>query len=262
MSSQEHEPNISDVSEDSDVLEILSSMSYLDETTKSEIYHQLMGHNLNRNSSSSQNPESFPYENIHDIEELTKMLELMKSLKDKLNKKEDSGQPDKTNPKPQTANSEKAFQSSTFLMSYLKGLPSVDAEYHQRMEIQDPTPDVHELFNEFNDKYFAGALADVFVVWSEKLEPGVAGQCAYHPESSTCKIYINKQFATLLPRGEFINVLLHEMIHAFNFVMGTYANTTAHGPEFLAIAKEISRIERIKIRAYHNHRDIVNHLAK
>ena len=39
----------------------------------------------------------------------------------------------------------------------------------ERWELIDPTPDIHQLFNQFNHEFFYEKLSSVFVEWSQRM---------------------------------------------------------------------------------------------
>jgi hypothetical protein len=40
---------------------------------------------------------------------------------------------------------------------------------HEELAVLDPTPDVHALFVQYNEKYFHGTLGAVIVTWSKRM---------------------------------------------------------------------------------------------
>ncbi|KAI9091111.1 zinc finger RAD18 domain-containing protein C1orf124 [Phlyctochytrium arcticum] len=85
-----------------------------------------------------------------------------------------------------------------------------------------------------------------------------AGMCYYYP-GGYCSVRLSEPLLKLRPRSDYINTLLHEMIHAYLFVTQQNTDRDGHGPEFMKHAKRINAAAGTNITVYHNFRDEVNH---
>jgi predicted SprT family Zn-dependent metalloprotease len=122
----------------------------------------------------------------------------------------------------------------------------------------DPIPDIHALFVSFNGKFFKGSLACVELEWSKKMYQ-CAGIC-YSKRSRgamSCIIRLSEPLLKLRSRKELIETLLHEMIHAWNFVRGILEENGGHGKNFLSKMNEINQLAGTNITVYHTFHDEV-----
>ncbi|KAM7536206.1 hypothetical protein Aperf_G00000104582 [Anoplocephala perfoliata] len=119
-------------------------------------------------------------------------------------------------------------------------------------EIVDPTPDVHELFVDFDSRFFEGKLKSVKVFWSKRMTV-TAGTCSY--DESQCSIRLSEPLLKLRPRRDLVETLLHEMIHAYLHVIGKRRGRREHGPEFRRHMKRINDCAGTKITVYHDFHD-------
>lgn len=124
-------------------------------------------------------------------------------------------------------------------------------------ELLDPNPDIRELFMEFNEIYFHGFLDACEVRWSPRMTL-CAGVCSWEGRGGLCSIRLSKPLLSLRPRSDLVNTLLHEMIHAWEFLYRYHRNRESHGPEFLRIAEEINNIAGTNITVYHTFHDEVD----
>src|SRR5581483_12412231 len=88
-------------------------------------------------------------------------------------------------------------------------------------DLLDPNPDLHTLFLAFNEQYFWGLLSCVEVRWSKKMTL-CAGLCSY--DAGYCSIRMSEPLLKFRPRSDMVNTLLHEMIHALNFLQHKICN--------------------------------------
>lgn len=72
-----------------------------------------------------------------------------------------------------------------------------------------------------------------------------------------CVIRLSEPLLKLRPRKNLIETLLHEMIHAMNFIRGIMEENGGHGQNFLAKMHEINRLAGTDISVYHNFHDEV-----
>ncbi|XP_076358186.1 DNA-dependent metalloprotease SPRTN [Tachypleus tridentatus] len=124
-------------------------------------------------------------------------------------------------------------------------------------EVNDPNPDIHGLFIEFNDTYFWGRLQGVEVRWSPRMTL-CAGLCCYEGRGGLCSIRLSIPLLKLRPRKDLVQTLLHEMIHAYLFVTQNNKDHDSHGPEFHKHMARINLLTGAKITVYHNFHDEVS----
>ncbi|XP_017876856.1 sprT-like domain-containing protein Spartan [Ceratina calcarata] len=121
----------------------------------------------------------------------------------------------------------------------------------QTLELIDPTPNVHTLFMQFNQKYFWNVLLPVEVRWSARMT-SCAGVCTFHPRNRQCVISLSAPLLKLRPRKDLIETLLHEMIHGYLFLTNNNRDRDGHGPEFCKHMDRINREAGTKITIYHS----------
>ena len=85
--------------------------------------------------------------------------------------------------------------------------------------------------SQFNAKFFWGKLAACEVRWSPRMTV-CAGLCSYSPRQGFCSIRLSVPLLKLRPRKDFVETLLHEMIHAYLFVTDGNDDHDGHGPAF------------------------------
>ncbi|XP_049831889.1 DNA-dependent metalloprotease SPRTN-like isoform X1 [Schistocerca gregaria] len=124
------------------------------------------------------------------------------------------------------------------------------------LEYTDPTPDIHALFLQFNDRFFRGRLAAVEVKWSSRMTSNV-GVCTYEGEDGLCTIRLSEPLLKLRPRKDLVETLLHEMIHAYLFVRNKDRDRSEHGPEFHKYMRRINREAGTSITVFHEFDDEV-----
>ncbi|XP_049547534.1 DNA-dependent metalloprotease SPRTN-like [Anopheles darlingi] len=130
---------------------------------------------------------------------------------------------------------------------------------HPEWEILDPTPDIYALFPLFDRKFFQGKLACVQLEWSKKMY-SCAGICYQRSNrlGKSCIIRLSEPLLKLRPRKDLVQTLLHEMIHAYCFVLGIREGNGGHGPTFKKIMNGINKIAGTHITVYHTFHDEVN----
>ncbi|XP_028396257.1 sprT-like domain-containing protein Spartan [Dendronephthya gigantea] len=124
-------------------------------------------------------------------------------------------------------------------------------------ETIDPTPDIRELFLQYNDTYFQGKLSCCEVKWAPRMTL-CAGVCCYEGRGGLCSIKLSMPLLKLRPRKDLVQTLLHEMIHAYLFVTNNNKDHNAHGPEFHKHMYRINKQSGANITVYHNFHDEVN----
>ncbi|XP_034256062.1 sprT-like domain-containing protein Spartan [Thrips palmi] len=123
-------------------------------------------------------------------------------------------------------------------------------------EFIDPTPDIHVLFLQFNDRFFWGKLHTVEVKWSNRMT-SCAGVCVYQGRSGFCSVRLSLPLLKLRPRKDLVETLLHEMIHAFLFITKNNRDRDGHGPEFHKHMNRINQEAGTHISVYHSFHDEV-----
>lgn len=73
-----------------------------------------------------------------------------------------------------------------------------------------------------------------------------------------CVIRLSEPLLKLRSRKDLIETLLHEMIHAWNFIRGISEENGGHGQNFLAKMHEINSVAGTNISVYHTFIDEVN----
>lgn len=131
--------------------------------------------------------------------------------------------------------------------------------FSRSRETLDPTPDIRALFVTFNDKFFSGRLSCVELEWSRKMYQ-CAGICysRRNQMGMACVIRLSEPLLKLRSRKDLIETLLHEMIHAWNFIRGIMEENGGHGQNFLAKMHDINRLAGTNITVYHTFIDEVN----
>ncbi len=121
----------------------------------------------------------------------------------------------------------------------------------------DPTPDLHALFLQFNDRFFWSKLSGCEVKWSPRMTL-CAGVCSYQRRSGYCSIRLSVPLLKLRPRKDLVETLLHEMIHAYLFVTNGDDDHDGHGPAFHSHMYRINKEQGTNISVYHNFHDEVD----
>uniref|UniRef100_K3X821 SprT-like domain-containing protein n=1 Tax=Globisporangium ultimum (strain ATCC 200006 / CBS 805.95 / DAOM BR144) TaxID=431595 RepID=K3X821_GLOUD len=119
-------------------------------------------------------------------------------------------------------------------------------------EVLDPNPDLHTLFAEYNTLFFYGKLAGCEVKWSNRMT------LCFQPRSGFCSIRLSEPLLKLRPRGDMINTLLHEMIHAYVFVFSPVKDHDDHGAVFQSHMHRINQVAGTKITVFHTFHDEVD----
>ncbi|KAI8581800.1 hypothetical protein K450DRAFT_231235 [Umbelopsis ramanniana AG] len=132
-----------------------------------------------------------------------------------------------------------------------------DEKIANDLDLFSPTPDIHALFQMFDEQYFFGMLKVVELKWSKKMTL-CAGICSYK-STGQCTISLSEPLLQFRTREDLIDTLLHEMIHALLFVTDNYTDHDGHGPQFLMHAARINKAAGTKITVYHTFHDEVNY---
>ncbi|CAD5224190.1 unnamed protein product [Bursaphelenchus okinawaensis] len=123
-------------------------------------------------------------------------------------------------------------------------------------ELYDPTPDLLETFRLFDFQFFEGSLQQCVVEWSKKMST-CAGICYFKPRLGHCIIRLSEPLLKLRSRKNFVETLLHEMIHAYLFLHGSTDGREDHGPMFQDHMRRINEIANVNITVYHSFHDEV-----
>ena len=102
-----------------------------------------------------------------------------------------------------------------------------------RLDQLDPQPNVEHLLRLFDQRFFNSSLQEggVTVHWSRHMTLS-AGLCQYFPKQKRCVIKLSIPLVKEAPRKDFVQTLLHEMIHAHLFLSGQDDSHEEHGPLF------------------------------
>jgi hypothetical protein len=93
----------------------------------------------------------------------------------------------------------------------------IDIKSQLQIELNsDYETNLHSSFLAFNQLYFDGLLASVEVRWSKRMTL-CAGMCYYYP-GGYCSVRLSEPLLKFRPKSDFIDTLLHEMIHAYLFI--------------------------------------------
>ncbi|XP_044152369.1 DNA-dependent metalloprotease SPRTN [Bufo gargarizans] len=139
--------------------------------------------------------------------------------------------------------------------------PPLTAVVDPSWELLDPSPNIHELFLQFNEMFFWGKLVGVEVKWSPRMTL-CAGVCSYEGRGGLCSIRLSKPLLMLRPRKDLVETLLHEMIHALLFVTDNNKDHDGHGPEFHKHMNRINGLTGSKISVFHSFHDEVEEYRK
>ncbi|EDV47009.1 sprT-like domain-containing protein Spartan [Drosophila erecta] len=129
---------------------------------------------------------------------------------------------------------------------------------HPQWELVDPTPDIFSMFIRFDEKFFQQRLGAVALEWSKKMY-SCAGIC-YQRGNRFVKevtIRLSEPLLKLRPRKDLVETLLHEMIHAYCFVLNIREGNGGHGPNFKRIMETINKVAGTNITVYHSFHDEV-----
>ncbi|KAI0524849.1 hypothetical protein KFK09_004238 [Dendrobium nobile] len=102
----------------------------------------------------------------------------------------------------------------------------------------EPRPDIHELFCYYNSLYFSEALGTCILSWAPCLTSMPAScDCI---EEGLCEIQLSVPLLKSRSSTDLKNILLHEMIHAFLWIIHKNNNHSEHGSKFWNIANLIN----------------------
>ncbi|XP_029165208.1 sprT-like domain-containing protein Spartan isoform X2 [Nylanderia fulva] len=113
-----------------------------------------------------------------------------------------------------------------------------------RLEYIDPTPSIHDLFVQFDARFFWNILTSVEVKWSNRMTN-------YNKHMKHCTISLSAPLLKLRPRKDLVETLLHEMIHAYLFLTNNNRDRSDHGPNFCEHMHRINREAGTNITIFH-----------
>ncbi|KAI1318532.1 hypothetical protein EDD11_006414 [Mortierella claussenii] len=126
------------------------------------------------------------------------------------------------------------------------------------LDTEAPFKDLHGLFLAFNDQYFDSKLSACEVRWSPRMTR-CAGLCYYQSKAQYCSIRLSEPLLKFRPESDYIDTLLHEMIHAYLFVTKTIQDHDGHGTDFQYHMNRINKAAGTSITIYHTFHDEVRH---
>lgn len=126
------------------------------------------------------------------------------------------------------------------------------------LELCDPTPNIWDLFKQFDTQFFEEVLTRncVELSWSPRMTT-TAGLCAWNPRTNYCSIKLSLPLLQLRPRKDLVETLIHEMIHGFLFVTHQDDNHESHGDKFHYHMYRINQMTGTNITVYHTFHDEV-----
>ena len=126
--------------------------------------------------------------------------------------------------------------------------PKFTQLHNPSLELTDPNPDIHKLFNDFNRVFFGNTLGNVTIRYSKRMTE-CAGICRYN--RGKVSIGLSEPLLAMRPRSDLINTILHEMIHAYIFIIDTFAIREGHGSTFCKHMRRINSLAGTTITIYH-----------
>ncbi|ODM90463.1 SprT-like domain-containing protein Spartan [Orchesella cincta] len=138
----------------------------------------------------------------------------------------------------------------------------------ERWELIDPTPNIMDLFRLFDKEFFQGKLdGRVTVAWSQahKMNSfvGYTEYFFYQNGHRTCTIQLSEPLLTLRPRKDLVSTLLHEMIHAYLWIVEHNPDRhEEHGPRFYEWMNWLNNLTGTEISVDHSFDKEVDYLRK
>ncbi|KAF9092271.1 hypothetical protein BGX23_004453 [Mortierella sp. AD031] len=126
------------------------------------------------------------------------------------------------------------------------------------LQTDAPFKDLHGLFLAFNDLYFESKLSACEVRWSPRMTV-CAGLCVYQSAAHYCSIRLSEPLLKFRPESDYIDTLLHEMIHAYLFVTQEIQDHEGHGADFQHHMNRINKAAGTTITIYHTFHDEVRY---
>uniref|UniRef100_A0A914M5P2 SprT-like domain-containing protein n=1 Tax=Meloidogyne incognita TaxID=6306 RepID=A0A914M5P2_MELIC len=131
------------------------------------------------------------------------------------------------------------------------------------LELDDPHPDIHQLYILFDHQFFYGKLNEraCTVAWSKRMT-SCAGVCQFYRKTGLCCVRLSEPLLKLRRRRDLVETLLHEMIHAYLFVTGgaLFMDRDGHGPEFQSHMNRINSLAGTSITIFHSfHAEVIHY---
>ncbi|CAG9332981.1 SPRTN [Blepharisma stoltei] len=120
-------------------------------------------------------------------------------------------------------------------------------------------PDIYDLFQTFDVQFFEGKLGVVELIWSKRMTL-CAGLCCYKDGLITIKL--SEPLLKYRSISELKETLIHEMIHAYLWIMHIESGRDGHGPAFQDIMITINAIAGLNVTIYHSFHDEVDFYRK
>ncbi|KAK8813119.1 hypothetical protein WA158_002711 [Blastocystis sp. Blastoise] len=174
-------------------------------------------------------------------------------VNNKLNKNISS---EKTNLKSNQDLSLLSHQASDSIQPPLPLSTYIHDVLNPRLDALDPNPDITLLFRIYNKQFFNNTLSSVYITWSKRMTL-CAGICRYKSSTKECIISLSQPLLQYRPRGDTVNTLLHEMIHAYLFISVRNTDHSDHGPLFQHYMRDINNTASSNITVYHTFHDEV-----
>ncbi|XP_020808392.1 uncharacterized protein LOC110184268 [Drosophila serrata] len=164
------------------------------------------------------------------------------------------------NPKPlQEKRNQNASNKSAALTPANDYLNQTQHLVHPEWELVDPNPDIYSMFQRFNAKFFQDRLGSVVLEWSKRMY-SCAGICYQRSNRyiQEVTIRLSEPLLKLRPRKDLVETLLHEMIHAYFFILNVREGNGGHGPNFKQKMQMINKVAGTNITVYHSFHDEVD----
>ncbi|UJR24717.1 hypothetical protein I4U23_006091 [Adineta vaga] len=125
----------------------------------------------------------------------------------------------------------------------------------------DSTLNIQDLFNKFNSEYFYGNLSSAVIQWDKQMinSPSI---CLYATSEPMCRIVLSEPLLISRSRNDLIEILLHEMIHAYLFITNQRKDRYAHDEEFLTHMIRINQSSGMNITIYHQFLDKIDSIRQ
>lgn len=130
----------------------------------------------------------------------------------------------------------------------------IDKTADPQLEFLDPTPNIWEMFRDFDKRFFNGILQSNIVTlsWSSQSDMiHSTGVCRVEPTTMACRIELSKPLLELRSRKDLVQTLIHEMIHALLNVTGDLDDSSLHGPKFHHHMNRINQEASLDIAVCH-----------
>ena len=120
-------------------------------------------------------------------------------------------------------------------------------------------PDVYDLFQTYNVQFFEDKLGAVQLTWSKRMTL-CAGIC--EKKQGLITIKLSEPLLKYRTASDVKETLLHEMIHAYLWVLNIPSGRDGHGPEFLSVMFYVNQKTKLNVTVRHNFSDEVDYYRK